>query len=168
MSASADAERRLGFLLNELSHLLRREFDRRVRDKGVGLTRAQWLILLHVSLQEGCLQRELAEALRLEPATVGRHVGRLAAAGWLDRDDDPRDGRAYRLRLRTKGRRTLSTLKRLAEQLRDEYFAGIPLERRELLIDDLLIVRRNLLACRARAANQSPHHANHQEFQAAG
>jgi MarR family transcriptional regulator, transcriptional regulator for hemolysin len=168
MPASSESERRLGFLLNELSHLLRREFDRRVRDKGVGLTRAQWLILLQVSQQEGCLQRELAEALRLEPATVGRHVGRLTAAGWLDRRDDPRDGRAYRLQLRTKGRRTLAQLKRLAEQLRDEYFTGIPLERREFLIDDLLIIKRNLLACRARAANHSPHHANHQEFQAAG
>ena len=167
MSASSDAERRLGFLLNELSHLLRREFDRRVQEKGVGLTRAQWLILRQVSLQEGCLQCELAEGLRFEPATVGRHVVRLVAAGWLDRHDDPCDGRAYRLQLRPKARRTLAQLKRLATQLRGEYFTGIPPERRALLIDDLLIVRRNLLACRARAACQSPHHANHQEFQAA-
>jgi DNA-binding MarR family transcriptional regulator len=168
MSASIDAERRLGFLLNELSHLLRREFERRMQEKGVGLTRAQWLILRQLALRKGCRQRELADRLRFEPATIGRHVDRLAAAGWLARRDDPRDGRAYRLLLRPKARRTLAQLMRLAAELRDEYFAGIPPARREELIDDLLTVKRNLLACRARAKGQSFHHANHQEFQAAG
>ena len=62
MSASLDAERRLGFLLNELSHLLRREFERRMQEKGVGLTRAQWLILRQLALRKGCRQRELADA----------------------------------------------------------------------------------------------------------
>jgi hypothetical protein len=57
---------------------------------------------------------------------------------------------------------------RLAMQLRDEYFVGIPPAPRELLIDDLLVIRRNLLACRARAARHPLHHANHQEFHAAG
>jgi DNA-binding MarR family transcriptional regulator len=152
MSASLDAERRLGFLLNELSHLLRREFERRMQEKGVGLTRAQWLILRQLALRKGCRQREL---------------DRLAAAGWLARRDDPRDGRAYRLLLRPKARRTLAQLMRLATELRDEYFAGIPPARREELIDDLLTVKRNLLACRARAEGPSFHHANHQEFQAA-
>jgi DNA-binding MarR family transcriptional regulator len=166
--AHANSERRLGYILNDLSHLLRREFDRRVQQKKLGLTRAQWLILRQVSLQEGCLQRELAEGLRFAPATVGRHVERLAAAGWLDRRNDPRDARAYRLHLHPKAERTLARLKRLATQLRDEYFADIPLKRREALLDDLLVIKRNLLACRARAASRSfHHHANHQEFQAA-
>src|SRR5512143_1268468 len=100
MSARDQPERRLGFLLNELSHLLRREVDRRVQRAGVGLTRAQWQILRQVSRRAGCLQCELAADLRLEPATIGRHVERLVAGGWLERRDDPRDGRAYRLRLR--------------------------------------------------------------------
>ena len=166
-SAPANSERRLGYLLNDLSHLLRREFDRRVQQKELGLTRAQWLILRQVSLQEGCLQRELAEGLRLAPATVGRHVERLAAAGWLDRRNDPRDARAYRLHLHPKAERTLVQLKRLADQLRKEYFADIPPKRQTALVDDLLVIRRNLLACRDRAGRSFHHHANHQEFQAA-
>lgn len=161
-------ERRLGFLLTELSHLLRREVDRRVQRAGVGLTRAQWQILRQVSRRAGCLQCELAAALRFEPATVGRHVERLAAGGWLERRDDPRDGRAYRLYLRPRARRPLAQLRRLGEQIRAEYFAGIPPARREALIDDLLLVKRNLLACRARTGSLlQPFHANHHESQAA-
>ena len=71
----------LGFLLSDLGRLLRCEYDRRVQQEGLGLTRAQWLILRQVSEQEGCLQRELAGALRIEASTVGRHVERLVAAG---------------------------------------------------------------------------------------
>ena len=164
-------ERPLGFLLNELSHLLRREVDRRVQRAGVGLTRAQWQILRQVARREGCLQCELAADLRFEPATVGRHVERLRAGGWLERRDDPRDGRAYRLYLRARARRPLAQLRRLGEQLRSEYFTGIPPARQDALIDDLLVIQRNLLACRARIARPdrvlASTHANPPESQAA-
>ena len=167
-SRPSPPERRLGFLLNELSHLQRREVDRRVQRAGVGLTRSQWQILRQVARRAGCLQCELAADLRFEPATVGRHVERLLAGGWLERRDDPRDGRAYRLYLRTRARRPLAQLRRIAEQLRAEYFAGIPPERRDALIDDLLVIKRNLLAGRARTGPSVPSsHANHPESRAA-
>jgi DNA-binding MarR family transcriptional regulator len=88
----------------------------------------------------GCLQRELAEARRVETSTVGRHVERLVAAGGRERRDDAWDGRAYRLYLQPTVRNTLARLKRLTVGLRDEYFAGIPPERREALINDLQII----------------------------
>lgn len=160
MSATtAAAERRPGFLLHELSHLLRREFDRRVDQAGLGLTRAQWLILRQVGQHAGCRQRDVAALLRLESATVGRHLDRLVAGGWLDRGADARDGRAYCLRLRPKARRALARLQQLGARLREEYLAGIPASRREALIDDLLVIRKNLLACRARARKRPSSHA---------
>lgn len=166
-AAKPNSDRRPGFLLHELSHLLRREFDRRVERAGLGLTRAQWLILRQIGQHAGCRQRDVAAMLQLEPATVGRHVDRLAAAGWLDRRDDFRDGRAYRLHLRPKARHALARLKRLGAQLRQEYLAGIPAPRRETLIDDLLVIRQNLLACRLRAEKRPSHHANPPALQAA-
>jgi DNA-binding MarR family transcriptional regulator len=163
-STAANHEPGLGFLLSDLGRLLRREYDRRVQQEGLGLTRAQWLILRQVSEHEGCLQRELAEALRIEASTVGRHVERLVAAGWLERRDDAWDGRAYRLHLQPKARNTLARLKRLTVALRDEYFAGLSPERREALISDLQIIQRNLLASRVRTGGWPPDHAIHQEI----
>ena len=46
-------------------------------------------------------------------------------------------------------------------KIRNERFADILPERRDALIDDLLIIKRNLLACRSRAPRQTFHHANH-------
>jgi len=163
----ARSDRRLGFLLSELSHLLRCEFDRRVQAKRLGLTRAQWLMLRQLSFQEGCRQRELADALRFAPATVARQVERLAAAGWLDRRPDPCDRRARRLHLQPRARRTLAELQRMVTRFRAEYFADLPAARRIQLIDDLLVIRRNLLARRARAGGRPLRHASHAHLQAA-
>jgi DNA-binding MarR family transcriptional regulator len=156
MPATA-ANRRPGFLLHEISQLLRREFDGRVERAELGLSRAQWLILRQVGRRPGCRQCDVASGLRLEAATIGRHVDRLSAAGWLDRRPDARDGRAYRLRLCPKARRALARLKRLGTRMREDYLAGIAPPRREALIDDLLVIRRNLLACRLRAVTGLSH-----------
>lgn len=155
----------LGILLSELAHLVRRELDRRVQQTGLGLTRAQWLILHQLSQHDDCLQRELAESLRIEASTVGRHIERLLAAGWLERSDDTWDGRAYRLHLRPKALRALEHLKLLAAEWREEYLAGIPPTRREALVADLLTIQRNLLNNRPRAGDSFLIDANHDKFQ---
>jgi DNA-binding MarR family transcriptional regulator len=147
IATAPNSEDRLDFLLKNLSHLLRREFEQRIQQKGFGLTRAQWIILYQVSLLEGCLQCELAESLQSDTATVGRQIKRLVAAGWLERRDDPRDGRVHQLYIRPQARNVLVQLRRLIAQLCEECFTGIPLERREVLFDGLLIIRKNLLAC---------------------
>src|SRR6185369_9477042 len=97
-----DPERRFGALLNELSYLLRREFERRLRRESIALTRAQWRILRRVADREGCTQRELAETMHLKAATIGRHIERLQAGGWIGRENHPQDGRAWRLLTRPK------------------------------------------------------------------
>lgn len=140
------SEPALGPLLNELSRLLRREFDRRLAARGVLLTRAQWLILYHLARAQGSTQSELAEALELERMTIGRHATRLEADGWLERRADSLDARVYRLHLKPKAERTLARLEPVVEQLRRDYFAGVEPQRRDALWQDLLKIRQNLLS----------------------
>jgi DNA-binding MarR family transcriptional regulator len=154
IATAPNPEGGLDFLLKSLSHLLCRELEQRIQQEGVDLTRGQWSILCQVSLREGCRQRELAESLQVGAATVGRQIESLVAAGWLERRDDPRDGRAHQLYVRFQARNVLVQLRRPIAQLREEFFTGIPLERREALIDDLLVIRKNLLAYRARTEDR--------------
>jgi DNA-binding MarR family transcriptional regulator len=136
-------DRGLGFVLNDVSRLLRREFDRRVR--GFGLTRAQWMLLSHVARQPGASQSELAETLQQEKITVSRQAARLEKNGWLERHDHAADGRAYRLQLTPKARAMVARLAVVGDQLRVDALSGLPPKRREALIDDLLQVKSNLL-----------------------
>jgi MarR family transcriptional regulator, transcriptional regulator for hemolysin len=140
------SEHALGPLLNDLSRLLRREFDRRLRAAGVRLTRAQWLILYQVAREEGVSQTALAEKLDLERMTVSRHAARLSHQGWLERRAHEGDARVYRLFLRLKARRVLRDLQPVVERFRQDYFRGLDGERRQALFDDLQHIRANLIS----------------------
>lgn len=136
-------DRSLGFIVSDISRLLRKEFDRRVR--GYGLTRAQWLLLYYIARQPDASQSELAEALQLEKITISRHAARLEKTLWLERHDHAHDGRAYRLRLTPRATRTIVQLSTIAEDLRDAAMTGLPAERRDALLDDLLHIKANLV-----------------------
>jgi MarR family transcriptional regulator for hemolysin len=167
-TADAHHESKLDQLLGELGYLLRRELDRRVQQANLGLTRAQWIVLRELASREGCLQRELADALGIEASTVARHVERLVAAGWMERRDDAWDGRAHRLHLHPRARSALLQLQGLTARLREESLAGVPLERRAQLVEDLHLIRRNLLASPARTGELLSANAINPDMQLVG
>lgn len=147
----------LGFILSDISRLARTEFDRRVRHLGV--TRAQWLVLLYLARRPGCTQSDLADAMQVQKITVSRHVDRLVRARWIDRRDHAADGRAYRLFVSRQAQPIIRQLTAVADQLRDEYMAGLSRTRRAALITDLLRIKSNLVRLDA-DARQRPHESN--------
>src|SRR3546814_9002902 len=78
-----DPDRSLGFLLNDVSRLMRRNLNRRVQ--ALGLTQSQWRALAYLSRQEGINQATLADTLEVQPITLARLIDRLEAAGWVER-----------------------------------------------------------------------------------
>ena len=84
-----------GYLVTDVTRLMRKQFDRRAQR--FGLTRAQWRALKRVHHGEGITQNELAEFLEMEPIAVGRVIDRLQKAGFVERRADPNDRRAWRL-----------------------------------------------------------------------
>ena len=155
-------DRSLGFIVNDVSRLLREEFNRRVR--GEGLTRAQWLLLYHVARQPGASQSELAAALQVEKITVSRQAARLEKAGWLRRADHVQDHRAYRLHLTPRATRIIAQFATVSERLREDAMAGLPAARRAGLIDDLLHIKS--WSRFSNAHRQSRHNFNKPSMQA--
>ena len=92
----------LGFLIADVSRLIRRRFDERARL--IGATRAQWRTLVVLSRHEGINQGGLAELLEVEPITLCRMIDRLEEAGLVERRRDPGDRRAWRIYLTDKAR----------------------------------------------------------------
>lgn len=71
----------------------------------MGLTHPQYLVMLALWGSEPMSLVELADSLRLEPATVSPMVRRLEAAGLVTRERSPRDERNLELRLTAEGSR---------------------------------------------------------------
>ena len=139
-----DLERSLGFLLNDVSRLMRQRFDERAR--ALGLTRAQWRVLRHLRQYEGIKQRSLAEMLEVETVTLGRHIDRLEDAGWVERRRDPSDRRVWRLHLAEKSRPMIDRLTELSGEVREFALSGFSKVDRERLIESLLAMKDNLTA----------------------
>ena len=118
VARASSFENGFGFILSDISRLARKEFDRRVRD--LHLTRAQWLVLMHLARRPGCTQSELADAMQMQKITIGRHAERLVRAGWIERRDHAEDGRAYHLYLSRKAEPIIDRLNAHAEELRGE------------------------------------------------
>lgn len=101
MSVSAD--RRLIFLLNAGHRRVQRWIEGKMAAKG-GLTAAQSGVLFYLGEQDGALIGEAADALDLAPSAMTGLIDRMTRAELVERQADPKDGRAMRLRLTAKGR----------------------------------------------------------------
>ncbi len=139
--------RALGFLLADVSRLMRRRFDARARE--IGLTRAQWRVLTQLRRREGINQTALAEIMEIEPISLGRHIDRLVDKVFVERRPDPRDRRAWRLYLRPEVQPVLDRLRAISIANRKEELQGIPAEESDALIDTRLKIKGNLTALEA-------------------
>ena len=112
MTSSLDPDVNVGFLIHDVSRMMRAWFDGRAQE--LGLTRAQWRVLVHLAGREGLNQSSLADILELDTVTLGRHIDRLERDGWLERRSDPTDRRAWCLYLTAASRPTLGKMEAVA------------------------------------------------------
>ena len=142
-----DPELSFGFLIHDVSRMMRNWFDARAQH--LGLTRAQWRVLIQVSAREGASQRELAEILEIDTVTLGRHIDRLERDDWLERRPDPNDRRVWRLHLTPAARPTLDEMEELALELHEAALAGLSDEERATMTAALTRIKANVLASSA-------------------
>jgi len=134
----------LGFLISDVSRLMRRRFDERAR--ALGATRAQWRTLTTLSRNEGLNQGALADLLEVEPITLCRMIDRLEDSGLVERRRDPADRRAWQLFLTEKSKPVLAELKSTADELIENVLVGMSPTVRDALAGSLNQMRTNLLA----------------------
>ncbi|HZF28371.1 MAG TPA: MarR family transcriptional regulator [Gammaproteobacteria bacterium] len=152
MTSRFDSERGVGFLINDVGRLLRRNFNRRVQ--ALRLTQAQWRAIAHLSRREGMTQVELADVLEIQPITLTRLIDRLEAAGWVERRDHPLDRRAVQLYLTPKSEPILEQMHELATETVALAVAGLPAASQKQLVEDLQHMKRNLTAAETAAAGE--------------
>jgi MarR family transcriptional regulator, transcriptional regulator for hemolysin len=128
--------------LTVIARQLRVTFDQSVEQSG--LTRAKWTLIAAVARNPGATQRTIAEALEVREITAGRLVDRLCDEGYLRRDENPTDRRAYCLYLTPAAQPVLDKLDELAKIHEAAIFAGFEAEDLERLDALLDAIARNL------------------------
>lgn len=136
----------LGFLLHDVARLLRKRFEQRARS--LGLTRAQWQVLVHLAKNEGIHQSGLADILEMEPITLLRILDKLEARGLIERRRHATDRRIWLLYLHEAAHPLLDILFGFGTTTRGEMLAGIREAEQERLFELLTTMKGNLVkAC---------------------
>jgi DNA-binding MarR family transcriptional regulator len=132
----------LGFLLANVSRLLRRAFQQQL--EGSSLTLAQARALIYVSRHEGVRQVELADLLEVQPITLARLVDQLAAAGLVERRPDPTDRRAYLVFLTPDAAPHLLAIRQVTAAIQADALRGLSDKQTTTLLLALRTMRDNL------------------------
>ncbi|MCD6034861.1 MAG: Transcriptional regulator, MarR family [Rickettsiales bacterium] len=138
-----DPNQSFGFVIHDIARMLRRNFDRRAQS--LGLTRAQWSVLLHLRRQDGMRQTDLACLLEVKPISLTRLIDRLAKNGWVERRSDPDDRRANRIFLTEKVKPLVGQLREIGKETREEALIEISLKEQEALMNILLRIRATVM-----------------------
>ena len=130
------------FLISDVGRLLRTYSNQHA--KAMGLTRAQWAVLLQLQRNEGLIQADLAGTLDLKPITLTRLIDRLCKNKLVERRPDPNDRRAKFLFLTPAARTLLDRIVSTNEEVARTVFEGIEPAALDALADRLGIARDNL------------------------
>ncbi len=130
--------------VHEISLMISRIFNRRVKE--VGLTRVQWQTLYLLCSRDGLTQTELAEGLAMTKPSLGQVVDRLAAEGWVERRHDPKDRRANRVFITDKATPLIPQMELLLNEIIDTSMSGMHQTDRNTLFALLDVVHSNLTA----------------------
>lgn len=85
-------ERSLTWLLHDVHWFLSRDLEREAQR--IGLSKAKWRVLAHLSRGDAISQTALATDMGVEKAPLGRILDKLEEDGLIERRRDPDDRRA--------------------------------------------------------------------------
>ena len=142
--AQAGFGRNFGFLVHDVSRLIKRRFDRKARQTGLPITRRQASVVLYVARNEGVSQTEVATWLDLEPIALVRMLDKLNEEGLVERRAHPTDRRVRTLWLTPAARPMVTQILAINKAIREEAFVGMPAHARETVIDILDGIKGNL------------------------
>ena len=113
-----------GLLLFGTARAWRTKLDQRLRP--LGLSQGKWRTLIHLSQGGNRLtQKEIAERMGIEGATLAGLLDRLENDGWVERRDSAQDRRCKTVHLQRRSKAVLNEIFSTAQDLRAELIKDI-------------------------------------------
>lgn len=114
-----------GFLIADVSRLMRAEFDRRIGGAGIGVTPGEARALSYAFRVGVVRQTVLAERMGVEAMTLSTYLDRLEARGLVERRPDPTDRRAKLIHLTDEAHVVLERIQAIGASVRVDVAARI-------------------------------------------
>ncbi|MFZ2007606.1 MAG: MarR family transcriptional regulator [Stellaceae bacterium] len=139
----------IGHRVHGLARLIRRRFERSVRQAGLPITRLQAALLIRVARHPGVSQTAAATDLDIEPIALVRMLDRLHEEGLVERRAHPTDRRVRTLWLTPLAWPVVNRILEINMAVREEACAGLSPGALDLMMDVLDHMKNNLAAAEA-------------------
>ena len=93
--------------------------------KQLGLTPAQWKVILVLNITDGLTQKEIAEKINVDGSTLVPVIDKMEQTGLVERKADSKDRRNNRIFLTKKSESTVDSIILIILQLRKIIYHGI-------------------------------------------
>jgi MarR family transcriptional regulator for hemolysin len=149
--SAAALQPNIGHRLHAVARLIRRSFERSVRQAGLPITRLQASLLIYTARNPGASQTAAAADLDVEPIALVRMLDRLHEEGLVVRRAHPTDRRIRTLWLTPLAWPVVDRILEINHSVREEACAGMTPAARHMLMDALDHMKNNLAAAEADA-----------------
>ena len=105
-----------GYLINMTALLLKRELSALINKNKINVTTEQWAILNRLKENSELSQKELAKLTFKDNANITRILDKLEKKGFVVRQSDINDRRAWNVSITTKGQKVRDQIELLAKQ----------------------------------------------------
>lgn len=145
MSQPSDPDT-LGFLISDVSRLVRTEIERRIAAAGVAVTPGEGRALANIARCGIVRQNVLAERMGVEAMTLSGYLDRLEGRGLVTRTADPADRRAKLVELTPEAEDVLVEIRAIGAAIREDLTRNMGAEQWNELIAMLKALREDLAA----------------------
>ena len=139
----------VGNRVHAVARLIRRRFERSVRQAGLPITRLQASLMIRIARNPGINQAATASDLDIEPIALVRMIDRLAEEGLVERRAHPTDRRVRTLWLTPLAWPVVERILQINLVIREEACAGLSPAACDALMDTLDHMKNNLAAAEA-------------------
>lgn len=134
------------YSLERLMHevLKLQHLEKKDKLENLELYRGQPPILFTLSEKDGRTQKEIAEIMKNQPATITKTIQRMEKSGFLERRSDSKDKRVMRVYLTQKGKDVIPQVKEILDEIETKMFSNLSIEEKIILKRIFIQVYNNL------------------------
>lgn len=145
-------ERSVGRRIHILDRWMKLFLEEELKELDVSM--AQFRFLLPLFHQDGVTQEQLTERVYVDKATTARAISKLEETGYIKREKDPEDKRAYRLFLTKKAKDFHPKMKTIMEKWTEMLTQDLTEKEKETLLALLDKMVANAPDCKCRGGEE--------------
>ncbi len=138
-----DFESSVGFVVNNTAKAFQKTLDFELR-RNVGVTLSQWRVVASLVQQPGLTQKEIADKVGVEGATLVPIIDKMEKEGLLKRKPDSKDRRVNRIYLTQKADSLWNSMTECANYIRKVSAKDISEDKLETTLETLRKISKNL------------------------